>query len=179
MNTLCDAQRSTLILIDLQARLMPAIHDGATVAANALRLASMAGMLGVPVVATVQNPEGLGSCVPDLAPFCGDAIAKTDFDATAAAGFLDALPPGRDELIVAGCEAHVCVLQTVLGLRRRGYHVRLAADAAGSRHPGNKAMALQRMQSAGAEPLTTEMVLFEWLRNSGHPRFRDMLQLIR
>lgn len=179
MSTLCDPRRSTLILIDLQQRLMPAIDDGDNVLRQALRLARVARMIDVPVLGTAQNPEGLGPNVADVAAMCERVIVKTDFDACAAPGFLDALTGERNELVVAGCESHVCVLQTVLGLRDRGYHVRLAADAVGSRHPFNKAVALERMRAAGVGIVTAEMVMFEWLRSSRHPKFRDMLQLIR
>ncbi|WP_194722467.1 isochorismatase family protein [Noviherbaspirillum malthae] len=179
MNGLCDASRSTLIIIDLQERLMPAIHEGDTVVRNALRLSQTAKLLGIPVIGTAQNPEGLGPNVAEVHAQCEKVFAKMDFDACAEQAFLDALADQRGELIVAGCEAHVCVLQTVLGLLGRGRHVRLVADAIGSRVPFNRQVAMERAKSAGAELLTTEMVMFEWMRSAAHPRFKDMLRLVK
>jgi nicotinamidase-related amidase len=179
MNGLCDASRSTLIIIDLQERLMPAIHEGDTVVRNALRLSQTAKLLGIPVIGTAQNPEGLGPNVAEVHAQCDKVFAKMDFDACAEQAFLDALADQRGELIVAGCEAHVCVLQTVLGLLGRGRHVRLVADAIGSRVPFNRQVAMERAKSAGAELLTTEMVMFEWMRSAAHPRFKDMLRLVK
>ncbi|WP_151632517.1 isochorismatase family protein [Noviherbaspirillum aerium] len=179
MNRLCDASRSTLIIIDLQQRLMPAIHEGDAVVKNALRLAQTAKLLGIPVIGTAQNPDGLGPNVAEVHAQCDSVFSKMDFDACAEKGFLDAIAGDRNELIVAGCEAHVCVLQSVLGLLGRGHHVRLVADAVGSRVPFNRQIALDRAKTAGAELLTTEMVLFEWMRSAAHPRFKDMLRLVK
>lgn len=105
-------------------------------------------------------------------------VAKHHFDA-AADGLLEALPVGRTRVIVAGCEAHVCVLQTAMGLLQRGLSVTLAVDAMGSRKVVDKEAAIARLNKAGAEVATVEMVAFEWLRSSQHPRFRDILQLIK
>lgn len=179
MTSLCDASRTTLIIVDLQERLMPAIHDNAQVVANALRLARTAKLLEIPIVGTAQNPSGLGPNVADVHSLCDIVIGKMDFDACAEPGFLEQLQETRGDLIVAGCEAHVCVLQTVLGLRLRGRTVRLVADAIGSRVPFNKQIALERAKAAGTELVTTEMVLFEWMRTASHPRFKDMLKLVR
>jgi isochorismate hydrolase len=99
------------------------------------------------------------------------------FDATLAPGFSDALPPGT--VVVAGCEAHVCVLQTVLGLLAQGRRVAVAADAVGSRKDGSREAALARMAAHGAEVVTAEMAVFEWLGTAEHPRFREVLALVR
>lgn len=178
MNDLCDSSRSTLILIDLQERLMPAIDGGDSVLKNAHMLAEAASMLAVPVLGTVQNPSRLGPNAPAIQARCLRTIEKMDFDACAEEAFLAALDPAH-ELIVAGCEAHVCVLQTTLGLLQRGRRVRLVADAIGSRQAFSKTIALQRAQGAGAELMTAEMVLFEWLRSCTHPQFRDVLRLLK
>lgn len=176
---LLTAESSTLLLVDLQERLMPVIHDGPSVVANTRRLAEGAGLLDVPVCATEQNPAGLGPTVPEVAAFPQLVMAKTAFGAVAEAAFATLLPPGTEEVVVAGCEAHVCVLQTVLGLLAKRHRVLLVADAVGSRDPRNRDLAIDRMQRHGAEVVSTEMVLFEWLRDSHHPRFREVHQLIR
>jgi nicotinamidase-related amidase len=176
---LVSADSSALLLVDLQQRLMPAIHDGAAVVANAVRLAEGAALLEVPVCATEQNPDGLGGTVAELAAFPQLVLPKFTFGAVAEPGFDTLLPPGTEEIVVAGCEAHVCVLQTVLGLLAKRHRVLLVADAIGSRTPQNRSAAIDRMQRHGAEVVTTEMVLFEWLRDSQHPQFRAVQKLIK
>jgi nicotinamidase-related amidase len=176
---LVTAARSVLLIIDLQERLMPAIAAGDEVVANAARLAQAATLFDVPVAATEQYPDGLGPTVPELSAFPQLVMAKTAFSAVAEPGFDTLLPPGRDEIVVVGAEAHVCVLQTVLGLRERDHRVVLVADAVGSRVTANRDAALTRAREHGAEVVSTEMVLFEWLRDSRHPAFRDVQKLIR
>lgn len=175
---LVPAAGSVLLLVDLQQRLMPAISGGDAVVANADRLARAAEMLDVPVAATEQNPAGLGPTVEALASYPQMVLPKTSFAATAEPMFDTLLPPGAEHVVVAGCEAHVCVLQTVIGLCARGHRVLVVADAVGSRTEANRDAALARAREHGAEVLTTEMVLFEWLQNSDHPRFRDVQRLI-
>ncbi|MBB6254638.1 isochorismatase family protein [Nitrospirillum iridis] len=169
---------ATLVVIDLQARLIPAIQDGPGVVANTRRLLTAAGLLGVPAVYTEQNPRGLGATVPDLAPDPAAVIAKMTFDATRAPGLLERLPPDH-AVVLAGCETHVCVLQTALGLLDRGRRVHVVADAVGSRTHDNKAAGLRRMERHGADIITTEMALFEWLGTADHPRFREVVALIK
>ncbi|MDN5750068.1 MAG: isochorismatase family protein [Pseudonocardia sp.] len=176
---LLSADASALLLVDFQERLMPAIDDGAAVVANASRLAQGANLLEVPVCATEQNPAGLGPTVAALADHPQLVMPKTSFGAVAESGFATLLPPGTEEIVVAGCEAHVCVLQTVLGLLAQRHRVLLVSDAVGSRTAANKAAAVDRMVRHGAEVVTTEMVLFEWLRDSTHPSFREVQKLIR
>lgn len=170
---------SVLLLVDLQARLMPAIAEHQTVVANALRLARAARLLGIPVLGTEQNPEGLGPNVAEIRELCARTLSKQFFDATREAQWQGFLPAGRPDVVVAGCEAHVCVLQTVMGLRRAGTPVRLVRDAIGSRSTANRDAALARAHSHGAEPITTEMVIFEWLETAEHPRFREALRLVK
>jgi nicotinamidase-related amidase len=175
-----STQRSVLLVIDMQERLMPAMHDGGEVTARAVRLAEAAGLLGVPVVATEQYPAGLGPTVGALAGYPAKVLAKTAFSAVAAPGFGDLLPDGTDSVVVTGVEAHVCVLQTVLDLLAAGsYQVALAADACGSRFASDKGAALDRARQHGAEIVTSEMVLFEWLRDAGHPKFREVQKLLK
>ncbi|HKT97916.1 MAG TPA: isochorismatase family protein [Paraburkholderia sp.] len=169
---------SVVVLVDLQTRLMPAIHEGASVVAQAVRLGRIAQGLDVPIVGTEQTPDALGENAKEIKSLCSSTVVKHHFDATAA-GLIDALPQGRRRAIVAGCEAHVCVLQTVMGLLDRGFAVTLVADATGSRKLVDRDAAISRLNKAGAEVATVEMVAFEWLRSSEHPRFRDILQLIR
>jgi len=168
-----------LLLIDFQERLMPAIHEGEAVVDRAGRLAEAARLLGVPIRATEQNPARLGPTVPPLAAYPQAVLHKTAFSAVDAPGFTALLPAGAGEIVVAGCEAHVCVLQTVLGLLGSGHRVAVAADAIGSRDPADRAAAIDRASRHGAEIVTSEMVLFEWLRDSRHPKFRQVQKLLK
>jgi nicotinamidase-related amidase len=177
MRTL-DPAAGTLLLIDLQARLMPAIEGNTAVIANAKRLRDAAGMLGVPLLYTEQNPKGLGATVPEVASNSAPVVRKMSFDASAAPNF-PAAPPERPQLVVVGCEAHVCVLQTVLGLLDQGRDVFVVRDAIGSRRAESKETAIARMERHGAEIVTTEMVVFEWLATADNPRFRELSGLIK
>jgi nicotinamidase-related amidase len=169
---------SALLLVDLQARLMPAIDGGGDVVANAGRLIAASAMLEVPLLLTEQNPRGLGPTLPALRPPAADVVEKMSFDACRAPGFFARLP-NRPRVVIAGCEAHVCVLQTALGLIEAGREVAVVRDAVGSRRAESKLTALQRLARHGAEIVTVEMVLFEWLESAAHPRFREVVALIK
>ncbi len=129
---------------------------------------------------TEQNPKGLGPTVPELARPDGACRWWPRWSSTPAgpAGVVDALPAGH-HIVVAGCEAHVCVLQTVLGLLDRSRRVYVVADAVGSRRPENKEAALRRLERAGAEVVTTEMVIFEWLGTADDPAFKPVIALVK
>lgn len=172
-----DASRCALVLVDYQARLMPAIARSETVLSHALLLADAAALLGVPAVGTEQNPAGLGANVEVLRTRCPHTLAKTHFDACED-GLLEAVA-ARPEVVIAGCEAHVCLLQTALGLRRAGKRLWVVAPACGSRDPADHALAMQRLRDAGATIVSTEMVVFEWLHNCRHPRFREVLARLK
>ena len=200
---LLDAEESQLVLVDYQQRLMPAIHEGDAVLANAVRLARIAKLLQVPLWATEENPDGLGDTVEALQPFVGGrVIAKMAFDGTEdllprlkpapkpQGGNARSMPkhlqkaapqqaPGRESMVLAGCEAHVCLLQTALGLLEEELEVWVVTDACGSRSERNRDAAFDRLAGAGAELVTTEMVAFEWLRDAEHPRFKDVLALLK
>lgn len=171
-------ETSALLLIDFQSRLMPAIEDGAAVVANARRLLDAAELLGVPVLFTEQNAKGLGPTVGELGASRERVAHKMAFDACREPGFLEWLPGGRD-LVVGGCETHVCVLQSVLGLLRAGRRVFLVRDAVGSRRAESKETAIRRMARNGAEIVTTEMVLFEWLGTAEDPQLHAVLALVK
>jgi nicotinamidase-related amidase len=176
---LLNPRNAVLLLVDLQQRLVPAMHDGETMVARAVRLAEAARLLDVPVVATEQYPAGLGPTVAPLAGYPRATLAKTVFSPTDDPGFADLLPADAAEVVVAGCEAHVCVLQTVAGLLAQGRRAVVVSDAVGSRDPASAAAALDRVARHGAEVVTSEMVLFEWLRDAAHPRFREVQKLLR
>ncbi len=172
------AETSTLVLIDFQAKLMPAIDQATATIASARRLVDAARLVGAPILFTEQNPKGLGPTVADLAPDPSAIVPKMAFGAVGAPGFFERLGPGRDA-VVGGWEAHVCVMQTVLALIEAGRRVFVVSDAVGSRRAESKDIALQRMARSGADIVTMEMVLFEWLQSAEHPRFKDAMALIK
>jgi nicotinamidase-related amidase len=178
-SVLLTAKGAAVLLIDLQERLVPAIADGDVMVARSARLAEAAALLDVPVLATEQYPKGLGRTVPALAGYPRATLEKTAFSASTAPGFDGLIPAGTREIIIAGCEAHVCVMQTVLGLLGSRLRVIVAADATGSRDPADKALAIDRARQHGAEVVSTEMVLFEWLRDASHPAFRSVQKLLK
>ena len=171
-------ETSALLVIDFQSRLMPAIDDGSSVVANARRLLDAAELMQVPVLFTEQNTGGLGGTLPELRPQDHRIAHKMTFDACRTAGFLDALPD-RSDIIVTGCETHVCVLQTVMGLLGAGRRVHIVRDALGSRRSESKEAALRRMERNGAEVVTTEMVIFEWLETADDPRLGRVIALVK
>lgn len=173
-----DPARSTLLVIDLQERLMPAVDGGDGILANAGRLLAAARLMSVPLVMTEQNPKGLGHTVARLETTGAAIVQKMSFDALRDGALETHLPDGN-ALVIAGCEAHVCVLQTVLGLLATGRQVHVVADAIGSRRADNRSAAIARMERHGAEIVTTEMVVFEWLGSAEHPQFRAAMALIK
>ena len=206
---LLDADECQLVLVDYQSRLMPAIADAPAVLANAVRLARMAQALQVPIWATEQNPSRLGASDPALAAVLGEAHArvlpKMAFSACGD-GLLEALRPAprkpaqggnarslpkhlqkavpeaapvRNTVVIAGVEAHVCLLQTALELLEEEFEVWVVTDACGSRTERNRDAAYDRLAGNGAELVTTEMVAFEWLRSADHPLFREIQGLIK
>lgn len=181
VNEPMDRERCALVLVDYQLRLLPAIDRAGEVLAWATRLADIATALGVPVLGTEQNPAGLGPNAPEIRSRCPTTLAKTHFDACAD-GLVDALralPRPVREVVVAGCEAHVCLLQTALGLLRAGFVVRVVEPACGSRSADDKALAMARLRAAGATVVGVEMVAFEWLRDCRDPAFREVLKLVK
>lgn len=201
---LIELEESQLVLVDYQARLMPAMFESAAVLANANRLAQWAALLEVPVVYTEQNPIGLGATVPELAAALQSAnarlLSKMQFSAVEEGlgewlrppakpvqGNARSLPkhlqkPAASErgmVVIAGCEAHVCLLQTALNLLEDEFDVWVVTDACTSRTERNRDAAFDRLAGAGAELVTTEMVGFEWLRSAEHPAFKEMQALIK
>jgi nicotinamidase-related amidase len=199
---LLDAEDSQLVLVDYQQKLMPAIHESQAVVANAMRLARVAALLEVPVWGTEENPAGLGETVAELRPLLGQVVAKMSFSGAqdllprlrpparaAQGGNARSLPkhlqkpvaaaPARSSIVLAGCEAHVCLMQTALGLLEEEFEVWVVTDACSSRSERNRDAAFDRLAGAGAELVTTEMVAFEWLGTAEHPLFKDVLSLIK
>ena len=182
---LLDASKSTLLLIDMQERLLPAMDGSAEVEQRCGILLKAAKALDIPVTASEQYPKGLGPIVPGLKAEIGNApvFAKLAFsgwrDAALKAHFIDHHEQGRPLVIIAGIEAHVCVLQTAVDLAAAGFGVFAVADATASRAPSSAALALDRMRQGGVSVVNTEMVVFELLGKAGTGEFKELSGLIR
>lgn len=183
---LARRSRSQLLIVDVQERLAPSVHDNARVVANCARLVGYARVLGVPVTVSEHYPAGIGGTVRELADILGPSAVRADKIAFSCwrdpglnSRFDDLRREGRTEVVVAGMESHVCVCQTVLDLLGNGFDVFVVADAVGSRSPEARELALYRMQQAGAAVVGQEMVAFEWLERADIPEFRDVLKLIK
>lgn len=179
---LLDSERSILLVVDVQERLATAIHEVEAVVGSIRKLLRAAAELGVPVLATEQYSKGLGHTVAPVAELMptGAVIEKINFGAAREPGFMDRVRRlDRSQIVVAGTETHVCVLQTTLGLVEAGFDCFLAADAVGSRVPLNRDLALERMRGRGVQIVTSEMVMFEWLARADTPAFKKVLPLIR
>jgi nicotinamidase-related amidase len=168
--------RSVLLLVDLQQRLQPAIDGASGVLAASVWLTRVAQRLQVPVICTEQYPRGLGPTMPELRRLLPDdcVIEKTHFSAVAAGNLLQVAGGERPQFVVAGTEAHVCVLQTVLDLLDAGRSVFVVEEAIGSRRSSDKAVAIDRMRRHGADIVSREMVAFEWLQQAGTDLFRQI-----
>jgi nicotinamidase-related amidase len=198
---LLDVEDSQLVLVDYQTRLMPVIHRGDDALQRAVFLARMAQLLHVPVWGTEQNPERLGPNDAALRALCQRTFSKMTFNAAhdALVGALRpaAKPSGnarslpkhlqkpavpvleRGTVVVAGCETHVCLLQTVLGLLEQEFDVWVVTDACASRRERDRDAAFDRLAGNGVELVTSEMVAFEWLESCEHPQFKEALALIK
>ena len=202
---LLDAAQSQLVLVDYQIRLLPAIFEGPLVLANAVRLGQLARLMAVPACGTEQNPSKLGENAPEVKVLCAQSLIKMHFSAVEEGlgewlrpppqppqpvqGNARSLPkhlqkpaataPERNMVVIAGCEAHVCLLQTALDLLEDEFDVWVVTDACSSRTERNRDAAFDRLAGAGAELVTTEMVAFEWLRTAEHPEFKLVQALIK
>lgn len=180
---LLHPDRTALVVVDLQERLLPAIADGERILRNSVLLLRLAEVLALPVLLTTQYARGLGPTVPPVLEAAPGVtpLDKVSFGCFGDSGFMGRLAAlgGRDQLVVAGIESHICVAQTVLGALERGYAVHVASDAIGARTPENRGVGLDRMTRAGAVASSTEMAVYELLGRSDGAAFKRMLPLLK
>ena len=178
-----DPRRAAIVVVDLQEKLLPAIEGKERVLGRALLLLRAARELELPVVLTTQYEKGLGPTVPEVMAESPGAkpVDKVAFGCFGSEEFLARLSafPGRDQLVVAGIESHICVAQTVLGALGKGYRVHVAADAVGSRRAEDRELGLRRMERAGAVLSTSEMAVYELLGRSDGAAFRRLLPYLK
>jgi nicotinamidase-related amidase len=173
---LIDARNSTLLIVDVQGKLVPAISGWQPLLDHVIWLIRVARKLDVPVLACEQYPQGLGPTHPLVAAELPDGCVASKLHFSAVAGACHGLDQagGSAQYVVCGMETHVCVLQTVMELLATGKQVFVVAEAVGSRRDTDKALALTRMGNAGASIVSREMVAFEWLRRADAPLFREI-----
>lgn len=186
MTGLMNADRSHLLIIDVQEKLVPAVSGADDVVSTCAFLAQAAAACDVPVMITEQYPKGLGHTVPTLKDACQNPtiVEKTAFSAAQDRKTLDVLRTKRSQqrraqIVVCGVEAHICVLQTCLDLKATGFEVYVVADAVSARKEGSRDIALSRLAHAGVVPVTSEMVAFEWVGDAKAAAFKPISALVR
>ena len=178
-----DPKLCMLLVIDIQEKLLPPIFDKHRLLRNTQLLLQMSKILGLPVIASTQYAKGLGPIVPEIASLLPrvPALDKMEFGCFANDEFCSQITRlgGRNTFLICGMETHICVLQTVLAALDRGHMVHVAADAVSSRTHLNWKLGLDRMRDAGAVISSTEMIIYELLRQSGSPEFKEMLRFLK
>jgi nicotinamidase-related amidase len=179
---LMRAESSNLLIVDVQERLTPVMSDPRRVISGCALLMRAARRLEIPVIASEQYPKGIGPTVFDLREWlpAEGAIPKLHFSCADEPALMDRLTAtGRRQVVMAGIEAHICLLQSAIGLKEKGYEPFVVVDASASRRPENEAAAWLRLRQAGIATVSAEMVLFEWLRVAGTPAFKELVALVK
>lgn len=179
-------EHSHMLIVDIQERLAPAVldHEALILAVN--RLVRLAKLMDIPITVSEQYPKGLGATVSLLRETIGNSgvfLDKLHFSCAAeekfARHFARLRDAGRDQILVVGMEAHVCVAQSALDLAAAGYRTFIAADGVSARTRQSRDLALDRMRGAGCIIIDTEMAMFEWTERAGTPEFKEMQALIK
>jgi nicotinamidase-related amidase len=179
---LMDRETSLLMIVDMQERLVPAVFDHEKATAKAALLLRAATRMGVPILVSEQYPQGIGPTCQTLSTLipADRVMSKIHFSCAAEAEIRRRIADaGRDQIVIGGTEAHVCVQQTALDLKSEGYDVFVVVDAMASRRETDKKLATVRMSAAGVTMVSAEMVVFEWMRRADTAPFREMLSLIK
>ena len=179
-----EADQCALIVVDIQEKLLPPIFEKERLLKNSQLLIRLAGILKIPALVTTQYAKGLGNTVPEIASLLPenqptDKLMFSCFGSDVFCSLLKRLPGNRTTLLLCGMESHICVTQTALGALREGYLVHVASDAVSSRTEWNWKIGLDRMRAAGAVISSTEMMMYELLRSSGVPAFKELLPYLK
>ena len=177
-------EQCALIVVDVQEKLLPPIWEKDRLIKNVQLLIRLAGILKMPAIVTTQYAKGLGNTVPQVASMLPesaplDKMTFSCFGSDVFCSLLKRLPGQRTTALLCGMETHICVMQTALGALREGYLVHVASDAVSSRAEFNWRVGLDRMRAAGAILSSTEMMIYELLRSSGAPAFRELLPYLK
>jgi nicotinamidase-related amidase len=179
-----EVEQCALIVVDMQKKLLSPIWEKERLVRNIQLLIRLAGILKIPSIVTTQYAKGLGETVPDITDLLPNApsIDKLMFSCFGSDAFcstLKRLPGQRTTVLLCGMETHICVMQTALGALREGYLVHVASDAVSSRTELNWRIGLDRMRAGGAILSSAEMMLYELLRSSGAPAFKELLPYLK
>ncbi len=179
-----DPIQCALVVVDMQEKLLPPIWEKERLVRNVQLLIRMAGILKIPALVTTQHAKGLGNTLPDIASMLPDSppldkLTFSCFGSDVFCALLKRLPGQRTTVLLCGMETHICVMQTAMGALREGYLVHVASDAVSSRSELNWRIGLDRMRDAGAILSSTEMMIYELLRSSGAPAFRELLPYLK
>jgi nicotinamidase-related amidase len=179
-----EPEQCALFVVDMQEKLLPPIWEKERLVRNVQLLIRLAGILKIPAMVTVQYAKGLGNTVPEIASLLPetspiDKLTFSCFGSDVFCSLLKRLPGQRTTALLCGMETHICVMQTALGALREGYLVHVASDAVSSRTELNWRIGLDRMRAAGAVLSSTEMMIYELLRSSGTPAFRELLPYLK
>lgn len=180
---LIERDKASLLIVDVQERLLPAMQSGNDVAGRCAILMQAAQRLEVPVTISEQYPMGLGHTVPELKSNSAAVFEKLSFscwrDKDIKEHFIKLHDGGRPQIVIVGIEAHVCVAQTAIDMAQMGFAVYVVADAVASRKAQSKELALTRFASSGIQVVNTEMAVFELLGQAGTPEFKELSKLIK
>ena len=178
-----------LVVVDIQEKLLPAIHNKENVVENSVKLLRLADVMETPVILTEQYPKGLGRTVDEVAQVFEEIgapkhrVEKVTFSCAKEPGFSTVLSDygkeGRRDVVLCGIEAHICVYQTAMDLKEMGYRVILASDATGSRKKSNYKQILRYLTARGVEVVPTETVIFQLLERAGTEEFKRMLPYLK
>jgi nicotinamidase-related amidase len=179
-----QAEECALVVVDIQQKLLPPIFQKDQLIRNSQLLIRLAGLLNIFTLVSTQYAKGLGRTVPEIASLLPDTqiIDKQMFSCFGSDVFcslLKRLPGNRSTVLLCGMESHICVMQTALGALREGYLVHVASDAVSSRTEWNWKIGLERMRAAGAVISSTEMMVYELLRSSDAPAFKELLPFLK
>jgi nicotinamidase-related amidase len=177
-----ELDNTVLLIIDVQGKLARVMDNEEMLFENLQKLIKGAKILGIPILWTEQNPEGLGPTIPEVANLLSGIkpISKLSFSCCGNERFTEALRAlNRKQVLLAGIEAHVCIYQTAVDLIDLGYEVQVVTDAISSRTKANKGIALEKMKKAGASLTSMETALFELLKVAEGPKFREILKIVK
>ncbi len=173
-------EHSLVVVVDVQDKFMRAIQDADRVMKRSLFLAKTASILGVPVIATEQNPEKMGLTSDQIQPFVTSTVAKMTFSCALDEGFVKAISAsGKRKIILVGAETHICICLSALHLLQMGYEVVVCPDALSSRSVEQHKLGMERMRDAGVVQAHTETVLYEWIESAQHPKFKEILAVVK
>ncbi len=176
-----NVDETVLVVIDVQGKLAQLMHEKESLFENLSRLIRGAGVLGLPILVTEQNPQGLGPTIAELSGLLPPRrIPKVAFSCCGEAAFVAALEAaGRRQVLIAGIETHICVYQTAADLLALGCEVHVVADAVSSRTARNRDIGLEKMKAAGAQVTSVETALFELLKVAEGDRFKALLKIVK